>query len=92
MPDDTHVPPEAAAVEERAVPEEQPGAAPPTEPVDVEKLQAKVRLLEAQLEESFKRSRETNDRLKDTHERLLRTAAEFDNFKKRSGKEKEDAA
>src|SRR6185369_14417086 len=32
----------------------------------------------------------TSERLKDTHERLLRTAAEFDNFKKRALKEKED--
>jgi molecular chaperone GrpE len=87
MPDDTEVPPEAAAVEERAVPEQAD-----EQPVDSGPLQAKLRMLEAQLEESFKRSRETNERLKETHERLLRTAAEFDNYKKRSEKEKADAA
>src|SRR4029077_6307988 len=43
------------------------------------------------LEESFKRARDTGDRLKDTHERLLRSAAEFENFKKRALKEKDDA-
>lgn len=83
-PDDTQVPPDAAVQEERAVPD---GVAPPA---DADALTAKVAVLEAQLEESFKRARETSDRLKDTHDRLLRTAAEFDNFKKRALKEKED--
>ena len=91
MPDDTQVPPDAAVVEERAVPE-QAAEAPPAEAVDPEKLKARIKLLEAQLEESFKRGRDTGERLKDTHERLLRSAAEFDNFKKRAAKEKEDAA
>src|SRR5437763_14763167 len=91
MPDDTQVPPDAAVVEERAVPE-QAAEAPPAEAVDPEKLKARIKLLEAQLEESYKRGRDTGERLKDTHERLLRSAAEFDNFKKRAAKEKEDAA
>ena len=46
--------------------------------------------LEAQLEESIRRGRETAERLKETHERLLRTAAEFDNYRKRAMKEKDD--
>src|SRR4051812_3345143 len=92
MPDDTQVPPDAAVQEERAGPAEQPAEAAPAVPVDPEKLKAKLKLLEAQLEESFKRGRDTGERLKDTHERLLRTAAEFDNFKKRAQKEKDDAA
>ena len=81
MTDDTQVPPEAAATEERAVPQD---------PADGADVSAKLQRLEAQLDESFKRARETSERLKDTHERLLRTAAEFDNFKKRAQKEKED--
>lgn len=81
MPDDTQVPPDAAATEERAVPQDQS---------DGGDVSAKLQRLEAQLDESFKRARETSDRLKDTHERLLRTAAEFDNYKKRAQKEKED--
>ena len=81
-PDDTQVPPDAAVEEERAV---------DATPEDPEKMKAKILLLEAQLDESFRRGRETGDRLKDTHERLLRSAAEFDNFKKRSLKEKEDS-
>ena len=81
-PDDTQVPPDAAVEEERAV---------DATPEDPEKMKAKILLLEAQLDESFRRGRETGDRLKDTHERFLRSAAEFDNFKKRSLKEKEDS-
>ena len=53
-------------------------------------LGQQVRLLKAQLEESFARARETSERLKEEHERLLRNAAEFENFKKRAQKEKED--
>ena len=53
-------------------------------------LQKKIELLTAQLEESFKRARDTGERLKDTHERLLRSAAEFENYKKRTQKEKEE--
>jgi molecular chaperone GrpE len=86
VPDDTQVPPEAAADEQRAVPEG--GDSGPSN--DAEGLQRKLATLEAQLEESFKRARETGDRLKETHERLLRTAAEFDNFRKRAAKEKDD--
>jgi molecular chaperone GrpE len=85
-PDDTQVPLDSAVDEVRGVDE----AEAPAAPEDLEKLKARLRLLEAQLEESFKRSRDTNERLKDTHERLLRSAAEFDNFKKRAIKEKED--
>jgi molecular chaperone GrpE len=87
VPDDTQVPPDAAADDERAVPEAGNDSA---SAADAESLQKKLAMLEAQLEESFKRARETGDRLKDTHDRLLRTAAEFDNFRKRAVKEKED--
>lgn len=86
VPDDTQIPPDAAGEEQRAVPE---GAT--SDPVaGADEPQNKVALLKAQLEESFKRARDTGERLKDTHERLLRTAAEFDNYKKRAVKEKED--
>jgi molecular chaperone GrpE len=81
-PDDTQVPPDAAVDEERAVPQGEDG--------EGRGASDKAALLQAQLEESFKRARETGERLKDTHERLLRTAAEFDNFRKRALKEKED--
>jgi molecular chaperone GrpE len=66
------------------------GGSPAPAEEDAEKLRARVGTLQAQLEESFSRARDTGERLKDTHDRLLRTAAEFDNFKKRVLKEKED--
>ena len=73
----------------------QPGeAAPPQEaqpPPSREELEKRVGQLSALLEDSMSRARETQERLKDTHERLLRVAAEFENFKKRAIKEREDA-
>jgi molecular chaperone GrpE len=53
-------------------------------------LQKKNEQLRAMLEDSTSRGAQTQERLKDTHERLLRTAAEFDNYRKRAQKEKED--
>jgi molecular chaperone GrpE len=68
-----------------------PGEQPLGAPVSREELEKKVERLSAMLEDSMSRARETQERLKDTHERLLRVAAEFDNFKKRATKEREDA-
>jgi molecular chaperone GrpE len=88
VPDDTEIVVEAAVPEERGVIDgDGPVPLPGNEP---SAMQRKIQLLEEQLEESFKRARDTGDRLKETHERLLRTAAEFDNFKKRAAREKED--
>jgi molecular chaperone GrpE len=67
--------------------EAQPEQPPPSR----EELERKVTQLSAMLEDSMSRARETQERLKDTHERLLRVAAEFDNFKKRATREREDA-
>lgn len=58
---------------------------------DPEALSRKVQMLEAQLEESFARAREGQAKLKDEHERLLRTAAELENYKRRAVKERDDA-
>jgi molecular chaperone GrpE len=66
-------------------------AGPEQPPPTPEELERKVTQLSALLEESMSRARETQERLKDTHERLLRVAAEFDNFKKRAAKERDDA-
>ena len=92
MPDDSPAAlpdePDAAAASDEtqdSAPDE--GGGPP----DRSRLLAKVQLLESQLEESFKRGRDTGERLKETHERLLRTSAEFENFKKRAQKDREDA-
>ena|SRR5438067_3550168 len=55
-----------------------------------EDLAKKTEQLRAMLDDSTARAAQTQERLKDTHERLLRTAAEFDNFRKRVHKEKDD--
>lgn len=65
-------------------------AAPSLADAGPAELQRKVDLLTAQLEESFARGRDGQAKLKDEHERLLRTAAEFENFRRRAQKEKED--
>jgi molecular chaperone GrpE len=56
-----------------------------------EEPQRELSLLRAQLEESQARARETQARLVEEHDRLLRSAADHDNYKKRAQKEKDDA-
>ena len=63
-------------------------AAAPT--TSLEDLQRQLSEARASLDESQARARITNDRLKDTHERLLRTAADLENYKKRAAKEKDE--
>src|SRR4051794_8197846 len=50
-----------------------------------------VRKLRAMLDDSASRAAQTQERLKETHERYLRLGADFDNWKKRAAKEREDA-
>jgi molecular chaperone GrpE len=79
--------------EEIANPEEEAAqgaeSAPQPSPSAAE-LQKKNEQLRAMLDDSTSRAAQTQERLKDTHERLLRTAAEFDNYRKRAQKEKDD--
>jgi molecular chaperone GrpE len=49
-----------------------------------------VESLKAQLDLSQVKSRETMDRLKEAHERMLRAAADLENFKKRAQREKDE--
>lgn len=49
-----------------------------------------VSALRAMLEDSANRARQTSDRLRELHERHLRLAAEFENFKKRASREKDE--
>jgi molecular chaperone GrpE len=46
--------------------------------------------LRAQLELSQQKARETMERLKEAHERMLRAAADLENYKKRAQREKEE--
>jgi molecular chaperone GrpE len=84
-------PPPGAPQDPQDGPAQPQQAQPEQPPPSREELERKVTQLSAMLEDSTSRARETQERLKDTHERLLRVAAEFDNFKKRATKEREDA-
>jgi molecular chaperone GrpE len=77
--------PEAAP----ASPEGEAGVAVES-PANPEALQREVEALRAQVELSTAKGRETMERLKDTHDRLLRAAADLDNYKKRAAKEREE--
>jgi molecular chaperone GrpE len=59
------------------------GGAEPAAAGDVESLRA-------QLELSQQKSRETMERVKEAHERMLRAAADLENYKKRAQREKEE--
>lgn len=51
---------------------------------------AEVEALKAQLELSQAKGREMMEKIKDSHEKMLRAMADLDNFKKRAQKEKEE--
>ncbi len=79
-------PPEDPEVPVEVSPDEggDAGAAPPgTAEADAESLRA-------QLELSQQKSRETMERLKEAHDRMLRAAADLENYKKRAQREKEE--
>ncbi|ACL67801.1 GrpE protein [Anaeromyxobacter dehalogenans 2CP-1] len=59
-------------------------------PGDPAALAARVQLLEAQLDLSQTKARETLERLKDEHDRLLRAAADLENAKKRAARERDE--
>ena len=83
----------------RSVEKIEHGSAPEEAPVmDVEgapaggdaRLAEEVASLRAQLELSTAKGRETMEKLKEEHERLLRAAADLENFKKRAARERDD--
>ncbi len=53
-------------------------------------LEERVRQLEAELERAEAAAREAAERLREGHDRLLRTAADLENFKKRAAREREE--
>jgi molecular chaperone GrpE len=55
-----------------------------------EALAREVETLRAEVELSTAKGRETMEKLRDTHERLLRATADLDNYKKRAAKEREE--
>jgi len=81
----TSRPPEEGEVPVDVSPEEggDGGASAPATSPELETLRA-------QLELSQTKSRETMERLKEAHERMLRSAADLENYKKRAQREKEE--
>jgi molecular chaperone GrpE len=72
-----------------------PSTAPATEsPADAglegDDLKAELRSTRAALDISVERARETMDRLKESHDRHLRAAADLENYKKRAMREREE--
>jgi molecular chaperone GrpE len=57
---------------------------------DAEALAREVETLRAQVELSTAKGRETMEKLRDTHDRLLRATADLENYKKRAVKEREE--
>lgn len=57
---------------------------------DPEALAREVESLRAQVELSTAKGRETMEKLKDTHDRLLRATADLENYKKRAVREREE--
>jgi molecular chaperone GrpE len=59
-------------------------------PADAGALAERVKSLEAQLELSQTKARETLGRLEEMHDRYLRSAADLENYRKRAAREKEE--
>jgi molecular chaperone GrpE len=76
-------PPDAEEVPVEVSPESGAAGGEPSSSPEVE-------LLRAQLDLSQQKSRETMDRLKEAHERMLRAAADLENYKKRAQREKDE--
>nr|WP_153865499.1 MULTISPECIES: nucleotide exchange factor GrpE [Myxococcaceae] len=68
----------------------EPSGAPAADAAQLQALRAELESVRAQLELSQAKGREMMEKIKDSHERALRAAADLDNFKKRAAKEKED--
>ena len=80
---------EDVAIETEASPEAAAAVAEATPP-EPSPEQKEIEGLKAQLEFSTAKGRELMEKVKDSHERMLRAVADLDNFKKRAAKEKEE--
>jgi molecular chaperone GrpE len=67
-----------------------PSAEEPKLEVETESSSKEVEQLKIQLEFSQAKGRELMEKVKDSHEKMLRAVADLDNFKKRANKEKEE--
>lgn len=57
---------------------------------DSQAAEKELEILRAQLEMSMAKGRELMEKLKESHERMLRAVADLDNYKKRAAKEKDE--
>lgn len=73
-----------------SAPEEAPAQAEAPKAPEKDPRDAEIESLKNELELSLAKGRELMGKLKDEHEKLLRAAADLDNFKKRAAKEKEE--
>lgn len=71
-------------------PPAQPQSPPPPLPEGVDPREAELATLKAELELSTSRGRDMMQKLRDEHERMLRAAADLENYKRRAAKEKEE--
>ncbi len=78
-------PAEAKGAEDAASPPDAAAA-----PGDAAALAAEVESLRAQVELSAAKGRETLEKLKEEHERVLRTAADLENYRKRAARERDE--
>jgi molecular chaperone GrpE len=87
-------PADAAAVdlspEAEPLPAEPAPAAAADPAPDVDAVQKELEELRVQLEFSQAKGRELMDKIKDTHDKMLRAVADLENFKRRAQKEKEE--
>jgi molecular chaperone GrpE len=82
---------EEISVESPAAPTaEEAAPSAPEAPQETSAEAAEIESLKAQLELSLGKGREMMEKIKDSHERMLRAVADLDNFKKRAAKEKDE--
>jgi molecular chaperone GrpE len=76
--------------EAEPLPGEPAAAAPPAPAPDADAVQKELEELKIQLEFSQSKGRELMEKIKETHEKMLRAVADLENFKRRAQKEKEE--
>jgi len=77
-------------VQPAAPPQPQAQPQPQPQPEGVDPREAELATLKVELELSTSRGRDMMQKLRDEHERMLRAAADLENYKRRAAKEKEE--
>lgn len=90
QPPDAARPTEEVPIEVEGAPPEGDAAQAPTPAGDPAALAKEVEQLKAQLDFSMLKGRELMEKVKDSHERMVRATADLENYKKRAQKEKDE--